>query len=89
MFCSPRFDCTFLQSLLANPPFKVTSYYESSSMRHEDEIHAIPYTRHGRVWMENEVNDLSDRIFREWAEEFSVIEEDIPDELRATVMSYF
>lgn len=57
-------------------------------MRDEDATLIIPYTRHGRVWTDNEVNKLSDDIFGEWAEEFGVIEEDITEELRAVVMSY-
>jgi len=82
------FDCTFLQSSLATPPYKATSYHESDSVRDEDVTLIIPYTRHGRVWTDNEVNKLSDDIFGEWAEEFGVIEEDIPEELRAVVISY-
>lgn len=73
----------------ATPPYKVTSYRESPSMWHGDATDMAPYTRHGRVWKENEVAKLSDDIFRNWAAEFGKLEEDIPDELRATVMSYF
>ena len=71
------------------PPYTVRSYREPGSVEEEDATRTISCTRHGRVWTENEVARLSHDIFREWEMDFSLTEEDIPDELSELVTTYF
>lgn len=58
------------------------------SYREKDE-QAVLYTRSGRIWTDEEVSHLSDDVFDEWAADFGELEDLIPDDLRAVVVSHF
>ena len=81
----------WFKNLLENPPYTSTNCLEPWIVKQDkdQDVDFVEYTRRGRVWTLDEVEELTDSVFREWDEEFGERDKDTISELQAVAMSYF
>jgi hypothetical protein len=80
-----------LNFALDDLPYSVTDCLEAFVVKQDQDqgIDYVKYTRPGRAWTLDEVGELAETVFGDWNKEFGELEEAIPAELLAVVMSYF